>query len=109
MSRGALIRVKIGEGRYVKMYEQDAREKGLLDKQRSSSENKERGKAEIKSSAHVIPAYFDFTIIKGISDTASRKLNDANIHSIEDLMISDISMLTDKQQQSIIDHFQGQK
>ena len=101
MDKGKLIKVDLGGGRQVKMYEKDAIAQGLSVKARPQAQNKMVG----MSSAH---RKDDFTKIKGISKAAANKMHDAGYNTFEDLMVSDLSFLTENQQKAVEKYFKGE-
>lgn len=109
MSKGPLIRVEIGKNRWVKMYEQDAIAKGLLQKEKPQAANKMRQPAENKlpEKSAEVPAGDDFSAISGVGKSTVETLHEHGIFTFDQLMESDLGFLPGKVRQAIEKYFGG--
>jgi len=91
MKKGPLVKVQIGRGQYVKMYEADAIAKGLLpSKAKPPADNKMRLSTENKSAppeteVESTPPADDFTTIAGVGPATARALVANGITTFEQL------------------------
>jgi len=91
MKKGPLVKVQIGRGQFVKMYEADAIAKGLLpSKAKPPADNKMRLPTENKSTpqeteAESTPPADDFTTIPGVGPATARALVANGITTFEQL------------------------
>jgi len=91
IKKGPLVKVLIGRGQYVKMYEADAIAKGLLpSKAKPPADNKMRLPTENKSTPpetelENTPPADDFTTIAGVGPATARALMANGINSFEQL------------------------
>lgn len=105
MKKGKLVNIKISEGRYVKMYEADAIDQGLL-KAKPQAPNKMRmpvdNKTDPKPMPEEKPPADDFASIPGIGKATARALISHGITTFEQLKaVGNLDYLTDKTMQAI--------
>jgi predicted flap endonuclease-1-like 5' DNA nuclease len=105
MKKGKLVNIKISEGRYVKMYEADAIDQGLL-KAKPQAPNKMRmpvdNKTDPKPMPEEKPPADDFASIPGIGKATARALISHGITTFEQLKaVGNLDYLTDKNMQAI--------
>jgi len=105
MNRGPLVKVQLSPGRWVKMYEKDAIEKGLLIKQRKQSENKMIQPQEEKKIEPVLEKaeWDDFTEIHGVGKATDEQLHAHGVHIYDQLLNAPIEYLNPKAKQAIKD------
>lgn len=115
MKKGKLVRVHLGGGRYVKMYEADAVAQGLIpdpkarpkphDKMRLPEGNK--GTGEIPSEPETEPpappaVMADFESIEGIGPASARALAAHGITTFDELLAAeDLAFLTPQAQEAV--------
>lgn len=95
MKKGPLIRVKLSEGRYVKMYEADAIAAGHIEappqtKAKPKPQDKQIKPQETKESEQPDPepetkAVEDFTVIDGVGPATARALEANGILTLDEL------------------------
>jgi predicted flap endonuclease-1-like 5' DNA nuclease len=93
MKKGPLVKIKIGRGQFVKMYEADAIAKGLLpSKAKPLTQNKmldptatQNKSAPTEPEAESTPPVDDFTTIQGVGPATARALVANGITSFEQL------------------------
>ena len=111
--KGPLVKVQIGQRRWVKMYEADAIAKGYLPaKARPQAENKMRQPAADKdpadkSPAAVEPVRDDFRVISGVGKSTVEALHERGIYTFDQLMESELDFLPGKVRLAIEAYFGG--
>lgn len=107
-TKGPLIRVEIRKGQFVRMYEQDAVNRGLIQKKAPPGKNKmitpggnkqaappEEKKAPAPEKTETEALADDLTEIPGVGPATQRALRTHGIETFETLMIAtDLSFLT---------------
>jgi hypothetical protein len=105
--KGKLVRVRLGRGQVVKMYEADAIAQGLIPgKAKPQAENKMRvpvgNKAVPDAPAEELPKPDDFTTISGIGPATARALIAHGIATFEQLRAAEeLPYLTGKARDAI--------
>lgn len=107
MKKGKLIRVELQPGRFVKMYEQDAIDQGLItapkqQKMKPAQENKMVQPAEVKTKPLPQSEPDDFSEINGIGKATSRAIVANGLETFAALRAAgDLSFLTPSAQTAV--------
>jgi hypothetical protein len=115
MNKGKLVRVELSPGRVVKMYEQDAIERGLIP---APKEQKKRGRPKgskiLKPQGNKsletkeLPPTDDFTQIDGVGPATARALQARGIRTFEDLRnAGDLHFVSESIRKSIEKYLDG--